>query len=169
MGLDVTAYSNLTQCAADEVAAIDRDYPPDGVMNVWRYPVENSGWDARAEPFDGLCRTTGKTQKHCFYAGSYSSYSWWRDVLSTHFYGVPAYHVWANRDDYRDLPFFELIDFSDCEGYIGATVAAKLAADFKAYRAAASSVDVGEHWLEQYENWARAFAVAARGGVVEFH
>lgn len=58
-----------------------------------------------------------------------------------------------------------------CEGYIGATVAAKLAADFKAYRSAASSVDVEDRecWLEQYENWARAFALAARGGVVEFH
>ncbi len=71
------------------------------------------------------------------------------------------------------MAFRELIHFSDCEGFIGPKTSAKLAADFAAWRdsaaAMAAQIDQGRWHLEKYNEWARAFETAAKGGVVKFH
>jgi hypothetical protein len=70
-------------------------------------------------------------------------------------------------------PFWELIQFADNEGYIGPTVAAKLATDFANWadraKEFAKDPEVGEWWLVSYNKWRQAFELAADGGVVDFH
>jgi hypothetical protein len=87
--------------------------------------------------------------------------------------------VWA--DEEAKGPFTELINFSGCEGYIGPVVAAKLAKDFADYQQRAEEYAAnqgepdhgsedwsGDEWLEVYNDWRRAFEMAADGGAVIF-
>lgn len=104
-----------------------------------------------------------------FRAGSYGGYNDWRNDLAR-LAGYPA----ADKCDHRLVfaesawrassgPFWELINFSDCEGVIGPLVAAKLAADFREHEAKIAAA-AGE----PYASFAAAFAMAADGGLVRF-
>lgn len=64
-------------------------------------------------------------------------------------------------------PFWELINFSDCEGIIGPVVSAKLARDFQEYQEKANS-QLTDYDLERYNSWRQAFELAAENGVVRF-
>ena len=83
-------------------------------------------------------------------------------------HGVMPRTIWENEEAYEGLPFFELINFSDCEGILGAPVCAKLAADFAKYQERANTSH-DEWWREKYAGWRRAFEMAADNGCVEFH
>lgn len=65
-----------------------------------------------------------------FRAGSYSGYNDWRNLLSLVMLGVNAENVWNNDEYYKDKPFYYLINFSDCEGYIAGDCLIKLREDF---------------------------------------
>ena len=85
------------------------------------------------------------------------------------FVGVVPKELWTLSPDdeaARATPFYELINFSDCEGFIGPKTSAKLAKDFAAWQEKA-----GERgWFsEKYAQWRAAFELAANGGVVQFH
>ena len=83
--------------------------------------------------------------------------------------GVPAT---ADADPASRLPlrpFFELINFSDCEGSIGPVVSAKLARDFAEFDERARSLnDEGRHFYRLYKSWTTAFQMASDGGMVDF-
>lgn len=125
--------------------------------------------------------TPGKSRRFGFRAGSYSYYNFWRDQLSLFALEVPAEDVWFDARAYRGRPFVELIDFTDCDGRIGTKVAAKLAADFTSHAARAKrhapsvthpeapdDPEVGEGWLQNYRDFARAFRIAAKNGALQF-
>lgn len=129
----------------------------------------------------GLYEYTTKSRRHGFRAGSYSYYNWWRNELANFALGVDAEDVWFEPHMYRGQPFVELINFTDCDGRIGTTVAAKLAADFtshtaKAKRFAATVThpdapddpDTGTYWLQNFRDFATAFRLAAKDGALEF-
>ncbi|WP_122448718.1 hypothetical protein [Pseudomonas viridiflava] len=114
---------------------------------------------------DGLC------------AGSYGGYNRWRNELAqmagyplteydTH-YGKKAEGYDAGAWAAGSGPFFEQIQFSDCEGTIGPVVSAKLAKDYEEFAERAESVG-GRFW-EKYQEWRAAFDAAADGGAVVFH
>ena len=70
-------------------------------------------------------------------------------------------------------PFFELINFSDCEGTLGPVVVAKLAQDFAAFQAAVDLLPPEAHvgsyrFASQYANWRRALDLAAQDGAIKF-
>jgi len=69
-----------------------------------------------------------------FRAGSYSGYNKWRDELARRALDLPAATVWEDPSRFVEAPFFELINFSDCEGTIGPDAASDLATDFGALR-----------------------------------
>jgi hypothetical protein len=95
--------------------------------------------------------------------------------------------VWAEAEDFEGEPFVELINYSDCDGCIGPRTSRKLAEDFRKYaeKAAAyfhehgpnnpnllereSDYFVHPWWLENYDEWRKAFELASDGGFVEFH
>ncbi len=109
-------------------------------------------------------------ETYAFRAGSYSGYNKWRDRLA-------ALTGWGSADACWESfaesgPFLELINFADNEGFIGASVAAKLARDFADYRAAITNQlgpDERAEFLYAYEDWAKVITLAAQGGCVLFH
>lgn len=155
MGLDIIACKKLRKVfnpeRDDEGYLVDESLIDidEGVMN-WLNDV-----------FPG--RTDGLTvgyydyqEKTEFHAGSYSGYNWWREKL---------------RQFKGDVAFQELIEFSDCDGYIGPVTSKKLAKDFADYEKEAKKSVVNnddEYWFEMYQEWKTAFELAADDGVVCF-
>jgi len=117
------------------------------------------------------------SEEHAFRAGSYSGYNWWRATLSNLAHDVEPQEIWDDYYLWMDQAFVELINFSDAEGTIGPKTAAKLAKDFAFYelqilsRAQQVLADEGEreYFIDAYEEWKRAFELAAQDGFVIFH
>jgi hypothetical protein len=106
-----------------------------------------------------------------FRAGSYSGYGEWRRDLCQIMLDTYPKKVWDNSQVYEGKPFVELINFSDCEGYFGTDVCAKLAKDFEENRHKLPQKEGFEwdYFLERYDLWAEALKKAAENkGVVKF-
>ena len=122
-----------------------------------------------------------------FRAGSYSGYSSWRRTLAK-MIGWEIEDLWQHvgtlvqrnenlndvlneSDELKvDIPFVELLNFSDCEGFIGPKTSAKLHADFLEWdeKAKVSDPFKGGYFYETYKEWTEAFKVASDGGCVIF-
>lgn len=183
MGLDITAYRFC------DVG--------DTVIEQWDCRIYNG------ENFKGRADDLVNGATYCvaemikFRAGSYSSYNTWRDMLAQMAgYARMEDDAWRKHlvkaaggtELYRELKhpyaatawaaesgsFWELINFSDCEGVIGAVTSAKLVQDFKEHerKAAAFSNCLSSDWcddfFELYEKWQEAFTLASQGGAVCF-
>jgi hypothetical protein len=165
MGLDITAYEKLTFAREQED---EDDDGGEGGVRVY----QNPDFPERADGLrKGIYRTDGET--HRFRAGSYSGYSFWRGQLARGFMGLEAtFMKWEVTEAHAGLPFYELVNFSDCEGFIGARTSVKLAKDFADHRDRAVKLEadgkVCVGFVELYDEWARAFQIAARGGAVHF-
>lgn len=173
IGLDITVYSKVNPTT--HRTPLKEDGTPvtwcqrDNHHQIWSVPgfaVQLGSLEA------GRCYTYSD-EFFGFRAGSYSGYNEWRDDLAHTMHNVSAREIWDNLDHFKGKPFIELINFSDCEGYIGPEVAAKLYGDFAAYRPTYEKAHdrVGDHvWLMQkYDDWQRAFEMAGGGGMVVFH
>lgn len=176
MGLDITAYSNLTKIDA----VFNKNGEP--IDPVTRKALDGDYYEPRSNPHydraDGLTEGVyryDKAIRHC--AGSYTGYSRWREELAK-LAGWPlgSYErygkIWpshaASAWDKESGAFWELINFSDCEGTIGAATSAKLARDFAAHQAKADAHE-DEWFREKYGEWRAAFELAANAGAVSFH
>lgn len=171
MGLDITAYRKV---AAVRAKKDEDDGYEDGLTSF--YP--NTDFPGR---FDGLEEGVlySYVEEHDFRAGSYGGYGAWREWLAN-LVGYPltpytshgrqdeAYSAAAWTGVVKGGPFYELIDYSDCEGTIGPKVAAKLAKDFAEWDERAKAAAVGDYY-ERYKNWRKAFEMAADEGAVTFH
>lgn len=157
MGLDITAYRNLTEVRSP------RDEDDDGYDDNLVRLYENPGFSGRAEGVN-CAMLFAAAEEFNFRAGSYSGYNRWREWLSS-IVGTTPERVWGG-----DTPaaFGELILFSDCEGTIGPVVAARLAKDFADYEAEAVAVG-DEYTVQVYRHFRRAFEMAADRGAVSFH
>ena len=174
MGLDVSAYSKLTKIdEIDDVEEWEAKYWDDATWSNQTVLVHRGTFDLTQQNFPG--RTDGlepgtyqiNGAQHGFRAGSYSEYNYWREWLCMLVFGVPPKAIWNDESAYAGKPFVELINFSDCEGYIGPKVAKKLAKDFADYEDRAIS---DEQWVvTKYADWKRAFELAADDGFVDFH
>lgn len=101
--------------------------------------------------------------------GAYSRYNRWRDQLAALAGYGSAEAAWRQSDGGRtEGPFWELINFSDCEGVIGPRTSAKLAKDFSDFAAGAAN-HADEYFREKFTEWRNAFETAGRGGAVHFH
>lgn len=171
MGLDITAYRKL---APAPQAELDSDGSPVDWEKFHHFSPAVIDWTEQNWPGhsgDVKPGVYSAEETHGFRAGSYSGYNWWRDHLSQFAQGKPAKVLWEG-----DIsgPFAELIHFADNEGVIGPAVSAKLAKDFadfepKAADYAATIGTEGKYWLQSYQNWKRAFEMAADNGAVDFH
>jgi len=105
-----------------------------------------------------------------FHLGSYGTYNSWRNLLSRIALGVSASAVWNDRNRFCNSPFYELIDFSDCEGVIGSIASAKLSRDFTENRERIFAHHEADEWFRgKYDSFATAFSVASDNGFVRFH
>lgn len=163
MGLDVSAFSRLR--AAPE-AKLDRDGYPKDIRRYWL--LRPALLDHTEKDWPG--KTAGLVpgvfafeDSTVFRAGSYSGYGEWREKLAR-FAGAPtAEAVWDGR---VDVPFRELINFTDCDGVIGPVVSAKLAEEFAEYAERAAKVPT---IISLYRAFHKAFDLARHGGAVHFH
>lgn len=183
MGLDIFAASHLRFARAipkqAEFNRLEEELGPDKYLGDVYFivaPNDRAHRSRLGRMKTGLYAYTRASRRHGFRAGSYSGYNWWRNELCRFALGVGAEEVWANPRRFRGRPFVELIDFTDCDGRIGTTVASKLAADFtvhaaRAKRHAAALVaaepDAG-WWLENFRDFARSLRLAAKEGALEF-
>lgn len=152
MGLDVEAYKKLTKVDHPE-----RD--EDGCLVDWDNLVEvdQARLDYTEQYFSG--RTQGlvtgvysSDDSLRFRAGAYSYYNRFRTKLEK---------MASNSQ------LFELIEFSDCEGFIGPVVSKKLAKDFKDLEGIARD-QLDEYDMETYLKFKKAFELASEDGCVEF-
>lgn len=169
MGLDITAYSRLAP--AGGIAADDEDAYATHVRVLpsrhfpGREAPLSEGWHSFADRMG-------------FRAGSYGGYNDWRERLAKlagypatmgggyRTYPTHAAGAWASTEG----PFWELINFSDCDGTIGSAAAQKLARDFAEWDERAKAADPESPWFyDLYQLWRKAFELAADGGCVDFH
>lgn len=167
MGLDITAYKTVKfvrplkpgENSHAEWPRIERLYV-------------NNHFVARADGLkDGLYEVSQEPDGQInFRAGSYSGYNRWRATLAG-LVGTTPEAEWEKETP--SGPFHELINFADNEGIIGPVTSAKLAKDFAEWRERAEKYGRGIDdgwWWENYQEWQRAFELAASGGgVVKFH
>lgn len=99
--------------------------------------------------------------------GSYSTYSYFRNTLSNIAHGVNSNIIWNNHEKYKGEAFYELINFSDCEGVIGPISSAKLLSDFKKYKE--DFFKISNEWdCEHYEDWIKMLEIASNDGMLIF-
>jgi hypothetical protein len=115
-----------------------------------------------------------EAEKFSFRAGTYSGYGVFRNLLSQIVLGAESKTVWVNEDRYMDKPFFEIINFSDCEGNFGPQMSAKLHKDFIEHRdifhEKVKSQNPYEGYYESvYDNFMNGFRIASKGGILSFH
>lgn len=161
MGLDISAYSKLKFVKCEDG---DDCWPKHERL----YP--NPDFPAQADGLkEGCYERDADGGEIDFRAGSYSGYSAWRDSLA-HFAGFPGVRSWTEETlkENAGKPFIELLYFSDCEGTIGPKTSAKLAADFAAHEKRAEK-EMDTYEFDKYQDWKRAFEIAADGGAVCFH
>jgi|APSaa5957512622_1039677.scaffolds.fasta_scaffold71491_2 hypothetical protein len=184
MGLDIHVYP--------EVNFDERVSQEEGEENwgLYTYLYAHTGYPDRHEGIEtGYYSKGDEGDDWGFRAGSYSGYSAWRRWLCTLVYGMDIEKFW---DEAKEGPFWELLNFSDCEGFIGPKTSAKLAGDFEDLFFALSAGSL-EHlcsalegkeapmdlpgrgeassdpWLmEVAKEWHKAFRDAAHTGVVRF-
>lgn len=176
MGLDCTAYSNVTVLPADT----DRDQDYDTCISAFAYEGfhqstrgladhdvvttdEHGTWIAE--------RLYDITDSETFgwHAGSYSGYGRWRQSLAD----IAGWTLDpSNPQASADHPFFELVWFADNEGCIGHEAAADLLQDFRDHRLAYMAVhenDPSTWFASAYDEWIRALELASQHGFIRFH
>ena len=173
MGLDITAYRNLTP--ATEEVEMEDGYPVD-YQTFWK-PGPSMKWSESVFPGrgKGVSHSTIYTFSNTFgfRAGSYGGYNHWRDLLSQLAGYGSAEEAWSKED--QSGPFMELIHFAGNEGVIGPVISAKLAKDFadfesraKVFSATLDQYDA-QNFITRYYDWKKAFEMASDGGAVCFH
>lgn len=177
MGLDITAYSNLIPGQPGEGFDADGDVLWD---DGWVRLYENPDFPGRADGLDcSLAYREDEAESMGFRAGGYSGYGNWRNQLAK-LAGYPEVRVDRYNTGNVELrhdhsawnaesgPFWELINFSDCEGTLGPVVARKLAQDFADFQEQADR-HPDDYFRERYADWRQAFEMARNNGAVCFH
>ncbi|WP_275156330.1 hypothetical protein [Citrobacter portucalensis] len=176
MGLDITAYSNIKRLDAhlNEDGEAVYDSNGEGVDEHYFHVWKNPSFPGRA---DELVDGGVYAYEDCTGHGvGYGGYYWWRNELA----GMAGYPIGEYENGFGKEanyfggvlnsdsgPFFELINFSDSEGFIGTAVATKLLADFKAFHDKAE--EIGSCFFEQYKHWQSAMEMASNNGCISFH
>lgn len=186
MGLDVSYYSKLKKCQKkedeDEYYEVDTEY-------------NNEAHQYQLGSLKGVYKVTEYSISGHIACGSYGGYNRWRNELSIMAGYDSAKNVWQDNNfspwlpyinlRYRKLkklkgetvinnqsikPFYELINFSDCEGVIGPEISKKLYDDFIEFDQKAKDYDNNDdYFYRKYQEWKEAFRIASKGGAVTFH
>jgi hypothetical protein len=178
MGLDVTAYRQVRKVAdwPEGVESIDEIAEYEGLSNgyIWNgMRVTNVHPAQKDHPLHRAMLTPGVrayVDRERMRAGSYSGYNEWRNWLAIARYGLTAREVWTRWE--ADPGFREgaawLINFSDCEGYIDASIAARILADLQAH-AQAIIASAPEGWYaDKFRGWLGLLEIATDGGLLDF-
>jgi hypothetical protein len=171
MGLDILAISKLRLMTPEVKAALDRlpelSTDDEPVLTVTDRTKKEDCCRC-LDMTNGDYYKTAESEEYDFSAGSYSSYSDFRKEISETFLNSTPARVWSSPQSYQGQPFYELVDFSDCEGVIGTEVCAKLHKDFVEGREKFKS-EVDSSWsMGRYDNWTKALEIAKDDGIIVF-
>lgn len=176
MGVDIYAYTKvqkLNALALEDGEAVDKATLEPIADCVRAY--SNSDFPGRDE---GLEDRAFYSYEECLdiLSMGYGGYNFWRRELAK-LAGWPAvpYEQYGRIEMREDAaawnaesgPFWELINFSDCEGCIGPVVAAKIARDFAEHQAKADA-HPDERFRERYNSMRKGFEAAANNGLIRF-
>lgn len=168
MGLDITAYADL-KLVGTAMDGDDYEERFDWVSTLYIYGPTLDLWPSHIEGANLVRGGVYQFSKQWkFGAGSYSGYNFWREELSLCALGVSPETIWDDFERWKDLPFAYLINFSDCEGYIAGKTAQRLFEDFEQHKEN-SRVWGSDYWRQTYNDWHKAFRLAAQNGLVDFH
>ena len=172
MGLDIGAFKNVRKA---ENQYLDEDGDP--VEGNGRRVCINDNFPGRYSEFEDCSVVLYDDYGH-FYSRSYGTYNRWRnDLAKLAGYPLTEYEGYMGESrkgyaagawDCDSGPFWELINFSDCEGDIGPSICAKLAIDFANYQDKANATQ-DEDFITSYNNIRAAFDYASGNGIVSFH
>lgn len=154
MGLDITAYSNIKKRELLEYEESEYYFSNSGFIQSDMINIENKEIQIDFdESFD-------------FRAGSYGGYSIFRNELCLASNNITAEQLWSLQDE--TLKFYWLINFSDCEGYIGTSYCKILYDEFVKYEEDVK-IKLDEYYHQTYDNFKEAFRLGANNGLVDFH
>lgn len=167
MGLDITVYTKLKKITKKK-----RIEDGDWDVHVTRsaHPEIERSLDVEV----GYYEYDEGSEYFGFRAGPYSGYNQFRELLCEAILDVKPKMVWERSENYVDKPFYEIINFSDCEGTMGPTVSKKLHNDFVTYREKFESFIKNKfpfydtHYMKVYDNFTTGFEMASKGGVLVF-
>ena len=193
MGLDVSAINGLKRIPNEEVPYdmepyTDQFYEWEQEEDTYiKYIDRKNGyfeeyWSNHLDPFKtGYYRDEGEAE-HSFRAGSYGYYNNWRKLLALSIGFENIADIWSQGPYNEDIPFIELLDFSDADGSIGPMVSEKLYNDFegmqdkvfefidnlmfgvvKGHKLSMTQVS---DFKEVYKDWKTAFDIARDNGLV---
>ena len=151
MGLDITAYRNIkiVEGEESEYYFANSGFKQSNMTNIENKEIQID-FD---ESFD-------------FRAGSYSGYNIFRNELCLASNNITAEQLWSLQDE--TLKFYWLINFSDCEGYIGTSYCKILYDEFVKYEEEVK-IKLDEYYHGKYDDFKEAFKVGASDGLVDFH
>ena len=165
MGLDITAYQKVNKS--------EEWFQKSGIEDFHEshlFKHEHPQMDRSPNMESGSYYVGGESYRFC--AGSYSGYNKFREALSVGILGSTPQEVWNNPEKYQGLPFVELIDYSDCEGFFDSEFSKKLFKDFESneekFKAYCESLGVN-FYFQRYLDFKRGFELASDGGVLVFH
>jgi len=172
MGVDIYGWSKV-RLAEDQT--FDADGEPTAGENANKIYINDDFPGRCTEWPQGAVLFVDGVYEHC-YGRAYSGYSAWREELAK-IAGYPMTDFeWLGQKLKRhdagawqvtEGPFWELINFSDCEGVIGTSVCKKLAKDFQDFQTKADEHE-NESWREGYKCMRHAFEIGADEGLVRF-
>jgi hypothetical protein len=165
MGLDIRAYSKLRLVRS--VGSTANSFANDDDVNGLALIMPSFDQRCSDGLVDGLYEFGESVH---FRAGSYSSYNEWRAMLCKAALKVSPQTVWMSPRTFAGRPFAKLIHFSDCEGVIGPRTSVLLSKDFAGHSEEFGKKFAGDdtRFMARYDEWARAFGLAADGGAVVF-
>lgn len=206
MGLDISAYKNATKVSdpAEVKYVMEHpDAPSEGAYEKgYGLPYKNPA-PPFASRFGSLEEVPYEAEKGIhFRAGSYSGYGAWRKQLAELVGVQDIRSFWARvtameekGEQPKDMPFWQLLHFSDCEGALGPVVCLALAEDFAKWESRARDyarelhtaaypgegeidfedmesmnymVSEGTYFWAKYQEWKTAFEQGSSGWVA-FH
>ncbi len=170
MGLSVSAYSHVKQITANYNEEIDEFVDLNGniISKYTQICIIPDFADRALEFSNNTLYDYDRSIR--FSAGSYSGYGHWRSWLAefagyqiTNLATTPLQAAWMSDEG----PFWELINFSDCEGTIGTEISQKLLKDFQQFSDKLKNVSHSLH-VEYYNSFQSAFEIASQNGFVKF-
>jgi hypothetical protein len=161
MGLDISAFSKIEKVHDEDEARIfiRRNIPE---------------LDQAQDIEEGMYSPASDSEEHGFRAGSYSGYNHFRNLLCEIMHGVPATDLWEKPKVFEGKEFYNLINFSDCEGNFGPAISKKLHEDFlknrdKFVNGVEGKEPYDGYYTRVYDDFCLGFEIASKGGILEFH
>lgn len=150
MGLDITAYGQIKiiEDSEPEYYFSNLGFPQSNMKDIEKKEIQIS--------FD---------ESLDFGVGSYGGYNHFRNKLCEISNGITQDILWSSKDE--TLKFYWLINFSDCEGYIGTSYCKILHKEFIKYENDIIKKLDDKH-RELYFNFKEAFGIASNSGLVDF-